>query len=646
MQWLAVAWVCVITALPATRARAADPQSYRVELASTGDAKLDSTLKASSNLVALRERAPVSPFGLIARARTDLDRLKTALESAGYYASSIAITIDGKALGEPGLADALRALPAKQDARVAVTFTLGPLYHLGSIKLEGETPPGSEKMLGLQEGSPAVAAEVLAAGARLLTDLQDEGYALAKVDPPVAYEDAQEPVLDVSFHVIAGPKVNIGRIHIEGLRHVHESVVWRRLLLHTGELYDARRVEAARQDLLRTQVFAGVTVRLGSAVDSTGGIPVTFVVQERLRHALSFNGAFSTDLGGSLGVTWTNRNLLGNGEQLTVAASALNLGGGDTTGVGYDTSVKFIEPDFGHRDQQLQIAVGAVRQFLIAYDQSAINASASLNRKLSSVWSASAGLSASEEHVLQAGTNYNYTLIGAPIGVTYDSTNLRSPLDDPTHGMRDSVTLTPTRSLGHPSANFLITQLRLAAYFDLDALFRQGSGRTVIAARALTGIAQGAGEFSLPPDQRFYGGGSGTIRGYPYQGVGPEVSVCNISSSTHQLECPVSNIPIGGTSFVAASIELRQRLFGNWGAAVFFDEGRVSSNLTPPATAVGSTPTPVYSGLSQTFYAGVGAGVRYYTPIGPVRLDVGVPTRIYTRDGARFQVYIGLGQAF
>jgi translocation and assembly module TamA len=616
-------------------AQAADPQPYRVDLASTGVAALDATLRASSNLVTLREGAPVSPFGLIARARADVDRLKTVLESFGYYQAGVRVQIDAHPLEDPGLPELLAALPAKQVARIGVSFVLGPLYHLGDIRIEGDLPPDAAT-LDLHPGAPAVAADVLAAGARLQSELQDHGHAFAAVDPPVAYEDAREPLLDVVFHVTAGPTVNVGAIRVEGLKHVHESMVRRRLLLHPGEPYSARKVELARQDLVKSGVFNAVTVRLGRQADESGGVPVTFRVQERPGHAVSFNSAYSTDLGGSLGVTWTDRNLFGNGEQLSVATNALNLGGGNTNGVGYDTSVKFIEPDFLRRDQQLQVAVGAVRQFLIAYDQTAATASVSLNRRLSSVWTASVGVSSSVEHIIQAAVPYNYTLLGVPFNVSYDSTDLRSPLDDPTHGMRDSIGITPTRSFGHPTADFLITQAKLAAYLDLSTFLPTRPGRSVLAGRVLAGIAQGAGEYSLPPDQRFYGGGSGTIRGYPYQGVGPQLyyppPVCAIDPKTHQRSCtPSTDIPIGGTAIIAGSLEWRQRIAGNWGAALFVDGGQVSSSLKP---------------LPSDFYTGIGAGVRYYTPIGPVRLDVAIPTRIYTVDGGRYQVYIGLGQAF
>src|SRR5579862_8907347 len=106
-------------------ASAADPQAYQVNLASVGNNDIDQTLKATSDLLSLRKSAPVSPFGLIARARSDTDRLKTALESFGYYESHVTININGILLTDPSLGDALTALPKGSTARVAVSFTLG-----------------------------------------------------------------------------------------------------------------------------------------------------------------------------------------------------------------------------------------------------------------------------------------------------------------------------------------------------------------------------------------------------------------------------------------------------------------------------------------------------------------------------------------
>jgi translocation and assembly module TamA len=623
-------------------ARAADPQTYKVELVSTGDGAMDSTLHATSDLVSLRTSAPVSPYGLIARARSEIDRLKTVLESYGYYQSSINIQIDGAGLNAPGLAEQLMALPKKQDAKIQIKFTLGPLYHVRNVTVDGDLPKSAEGALPLKTGAPAVAASVLAAGSKLLSVLGDQGYAFAKVDPPVAYEDKTDPVLDVTFHVEAGVKARIGEIRVRGLKRVHEQIVRRRLLVHTGDQYNSSAVERARADLLSLGVFAAVSVEVGSQVDGTGGVPITFRMRERLRHFVNVTAAYSTDLGGSGGVTWGDRNVFGNGEQLTVTTQLLNAGGSSTNGLGYDATIKYLLPDFGHRDQTLQFSVGAIKQYLDAYDQTATTVGVTLSRKLNREWTVSAGVSAVNEKIIEVvgvlcgpkplptqcpppdqndtvpkDNTYYYTLIQLPFAVTYDSTDLASPLDDPTHGMRDSVSITPTHSLGTSSATFLIDQIKVATYFDLDHLLPTSPGRSVLAARVLVGLAQGAGEYSLPPDQRFYGGGSASIRGYAYQAVGPNF--------------PDTGYPVGGTALVAGGIEYRQRFGQSFGAAFFVDAGQVSNTLTLAPSNI---------------FVGVGAGVRYYTPIGPIRLDVAFPTKPTVIENQSFQVYIGLGQAF
>jgi translocation and assembly module TamA len=653
--------IMVLALCLAPWARAADPQPYRVDIAPTGDGEMDDTLRATSELLSLRTSAPVSPFGLIARARAEVDRLKTVLESYGYYQSTVNVKIDGAPLTSAELADELLALPKGKDARVAISFRLGPLYHVAEVTIDGTIPAAAAGALTLKTGAPAVATEVLGAGSRLLTALQEHGYAFAKVDPPVAYEDPTQPLLDVIFHVDAGQQLNIGEIHVVGLQRLHEKLVRRRLLLHTGQQYSASAVEAARKDLLGIAPLASVTVRLGTAVDATGGVPITFDFRERPRHAVALSAAYSSDLGGSGGVTWTDRDVFGNAEQLAIAASVINLGGSAANGAGYDTSAKLTLPNFGHRDQSLQFAVGAIKQSLVAYDQKSLTAGVTLTRKLSSVWTASIGVTAADEQILQQGAvtctsgapcpvplkgggeelytsgvqqelvTYNYLLVALPLIVNYDSTHLASPLDDPTHGMRDSFNVTPTQSLGHPNASFIISQIKLATYLDLQALGIGDVGRSVLALRALAGIAQGAGEFSLPPDQRFYAGGSGTIRGYQYQAVGPQFPV------TKQFP---SQTPKGGTAIAAGTVEWRQRFGAHWGAAMFADAGQVTGGQATVAS--GSTRLPPFS----QFRIGVGAGVRYYTPIGPVRVDLAVPTRSTGIDEPSFEVYIGLGQAF
>lgn len=583
----------------------------------TGDKALDAALRASSQLESLREKGPVDPLALVLRAQQDVARLETVLQSFGYYQGRVVITIDERSLDDPALPDHIAALPTEAKAAIAVRADLGPLYRVGEIKLEGNVPEGMRERLGIAPGAPAVAADILAGRDRLLSALREEGHALARVEPPVAYENPAQRVLDLIFEVDAGPRVELGEIRVTGLRDVDEGFVRNRILVHPGDRFSPGSIERARQDLLSVGVFSGVTARADDRLDASGRLPLTFDVQERPRRVLGLSAAYSTDLGGSVGASWSHRNLFGKAEQLNFSASAINLGGTAATDIGYNVSGQFIKPDFLRRDQSLELKLGALKQSLEAYDQTAILGGVSLNRKFTPRWSGSVGLSASREHITQQGVARDFSLLGIPLGLRYDSTGRVNPLADPTRGIVGNATVTPTFSrAGGDAGNefFTLTQVSAATYVDLAHFDFAPPGRSVIAMRALAGKALGASQFDLPPDQRFYGGGSATVRGFRYQSIGPRFE---------------DGKPAGGTSIQAVSIEFRQRLFGDFGAVAFVDAGRVGP-----------------SGASDKLHVGAGIGVRYYTAIGPLRVDFAVPVKNNVPGNDSYQVYIGLGQAF
>jgi translocation and assembly module TamA len=266
-----------------------------------------------------------------------------------------------------------------------------------------------------------------------------------------------------------------------------------------------------------------------------------------------------------------------------------------------------IKPDYLMRDQSLELDLHAVKQSLQAYDQEALMQKVALNRKFSTYWSGSIGLAGEQESIEQEGTRRHYNLIGLPISVRYDST---TSLLSPTSGIRAQVSATPTESLGTPSTTFVIMQMSGSTYLDMA-----GNGRSVLAFRGLIGKVYGTGVFGLPPDQRFYAGGSATARGYRYQSIGPHFP---------------DEKPTGGTAISAGSVEVRQRILGNYGIVAFADAGQFSSTGAP---------------FTQPWRIGAGVGARYYTSIGPIRLDVAVPLN-KEPGGDSFELYIGIGEAF
>jgi translocation and assembly module TamA len=646
-------------------ALAADPQPYTVKIVATGNKALDSTVKASSQLESLRKSAPAGPFAIIGRAQSDIERLQTVLESFGYYRRQVLVTISGKSLDDPTLPTMMLELPKSTPAEVQINIETGPLFHLRKITLEGDVSDAARAAFALESGTSAIAAQVLSAGQRLQDAMQEEGHTFARVDEPIAYEDLHDPVLDVTYTATPGPVYQLGAISFRGLKRVHEAFLRRRLKLRPGERYSASKVEHARADLLSLGVFSGVTVRLPKEEDATGGqVPIIFEVKERKRHGVGLTAAYSSDLGASGGATWTDRDAFGNGEQLALTANLINAGGANTKQLGYQVGAQLTKPNFLRNDQSLEYDLGLLRQDLDTYDQTAETAAIVLNRTLSARWKASIGLSVEHERIVQQegvlADNMNpppdkvveikpfthyYTLLGIPITLKYDSTGLSNPLDDPLRGVRIGLSATPTESFNStemdpgtgasttPRATFLILQGSVSTYFDLARFDWTRPGRSVFAARALAARAFGASAFSLPPDQRFYGGGSATVRGYSYQSIGPTL--------------PYVTTAAGGTELIAGGIEFRQRLWSNFGVAAFVDSGAVTANT---GLFEGS-----FRAFTQKLATGAGGGLRYYTPIGPVRLDVAVPLRRACSassnaapcpDVGSFQVYVGLGQAF
>lgn len=600
--------MCLALMMMVAAAHAADPQPYTVAIAKTGDAELDQMLKESCTLISLNEAAPVGPFALVARARADVERFTIALQSLGYYQGKVQIRIANRPLDDRGLYDTIEYSPAQPPIPVQINFDLGALYHVRTLILDGEVPAEARQWLELKAKAPARAADIQQAREKLLLALQEHGYALAKVDEPIAKLLPETHELDVTYHVVTGKPITLGQVSVKGLQKVDPGFVGRHLQIAKGEPFKPSNIEKNRQELQNTGVFSSVRTRLGKNLDAQQQLPVTFMVSERLRHTTQLGAAYSTDLGASLSSYWQHHNLLGGGEQLTLTAGVTQIGGNSTTGVGYNVAVNFMKPDFLHADQTLHTNLAAIRQSLVTYDQDALLGEVLLTRKFSPFWTGSIGLGPEQSRITQQNETHDYTLLSIPASLKYDSTN---SLLDPTSGSIITPSITPVGALtGSEIRGFVVIQLSASTYFDWHT-----EGRSVLALRGLLGSIEGAGRFDLPPDKRFYAGGSNTVRGYRYQSIGPQFA---------------DGDPQGGKAIATATVEYRQRILENYGIVAFTDAGQVS-----PDTLL----------ASGDWRIGAGIGARYYTGFGPLRLDFALPVNQQSNSGS-FEIYIGLGQAF
>jgi translocation and assembly module TamA len=588
---------------------AANPQPYTVEIQPSGDPGLDQALQSSSTLEALAKSAPVSPFGLLVRARDDRDRLKTVLQSFGYYKGSVQIRIAGHALDDPALLPALLATPAGQSVPVTVEIERGQQFHIRNIHVSGLSNASDLAKLHLKAGQPALASEILNARSTLRAALHDEGYAFAEVSAPDASVDLEAAAVDVSYTVNLGPHVHLGQIRLLGLQRVEPDYVREHLPLQEGQEYNADAIESARQALAAMPIFSSVAVSQADQLDPEGRLPLDFTFSEAPRHSLSFSGNYSLDLGAALSATWTYNNIFGRGEQLALSFAGTELLGSDARYPGYTANATYTIPDWLTLNQKIQFSVTALQLYLYTYTQTAGIFNAIVTRTITPHFTLSYGLQGEEESILQESVRSAFTLLSVPLVAKFDTSD---NLFEPTKGFRATALITPTESFGGTPGNigFVLASVQGSTYFDIS-----GNGRSIIALRGLVGDTIGASQFQLPADQRFYAGGSDTVRGYRYQYAGPQFP---------------DGIPMGGVAIDAATLEFRQRIGQSYGGVVFLDAAQVVASGGP---------------FQGPIFPGVGVGARYFTSFGPLRVDIAFPLR-KVRNDYPIALYLGLGEAF
>jgi translocation and assembly module TamA len=587
-MWRGFLALVLVLCLAAAKQAAAEI-TYKTEFAGVAeDGQLARDLRNVSRLVELESRPAASELALTRRAEADRERLDTVLRSAGYYESTIAFDIDVDA----------------DPARVRVTIDPGPRYTLAAVKFvapDGGVPPliGSHAPadFGLAIGEPATARPILTAEQRITRLLAERGFPLARISNRRAVIDRTTRTMDVTYTVDAGPAAAFGPVAITGARDIDTDYIRRRMAWDEGAAFDVRLIERTRGDLIASGLFSTVRVETATAVGADGRVPVSIDVTERPSRSVGGGLSYDTSLGASGRIFWEHRNLFGNAERLRVLGEAGESRQGFTS--------TFRRPDTFDVSQDFVATALAENEDLEAYNRRHVLASAGIERRFSDRWTGGAALQAERTEVDEPDGTTIYTLFGLPLYLRRDGSN---NLLDPTEGSRQSIAVTPYYG---PELGFVSSRLQTSAYRALD-----DGNRYVVAGFAAIGSVGGEALDALPKDKRLYAGGGGSVRGYGFQKAGPLDSEGN---------------PIGGRSSLELGIELRIKVTETIGVVPFFEAGNVYESTLPD--------------LGEKLLYGTGLGLRYYTPIGPIRFDVGIPLDRRQEDDA-FQIYISIGQAF
>jgi translocation and assembly module TamA len=588
-----------------------DARPYALDLTIAGaDDDLSKSIRNASSLAREEARPPPGTAGLIARARGDYGRILAALYAQGYYGGSVRILVAGAPV-ETMRPDAELPDPAP----VSVAVEPGPLFHFGSVVIDG-MPAGpmsreDEQALDLEdweltEGSVARSGAILDAEGRLMELWRQRGHPKARIAVRDVVADHRALTVDVRLVAEPGRAASFGTIEITGAERMDPTYISWLAGIAPGDRYDPDELERARKRLQDLGVLASVAVVEADSVGPDGILPITFNISERKRRLIGGGVSYSTVDGAALEGYWMHRNLFGHAESLRFDASVSRIGAEGLADLSYAAATTFRRPGVFTPDTDLTLQLGAKREFVDAYESRTINAKAGLEHRFSERLTGSTAINTEWADIEDAFGDNRFLLVSLPTKLEYDS---RDNKLDPTEGLRGTLEAEPFADFAGNTIS-LVTRGTLSGYLSLA-----DEDRLVLAARGSLGSIIGGELEDIPATRRFYLGGGGSIRGYEYRSVGPRIG----------------GEVVGGLSFFEASAELRYRLTDLIGIVPFIDAGAAYEGPIP--------------NFSETIRIGAGIGLRYYTPLGPLRFDVAMPLNPEDGDAA-IAFYVGLGQAF
>ena len=256
-----------------------------------------------------------------------------------------------------------------------------------------------------------------------------------------------------------------------------------------------------------------------------------------------------------------------------------------------------------------QVANAALtRETSDAFDELSLTTFAGIKRKILEHGTITTGPAFIISQVKQDRETNEYYLLGLSNTFAYD---LRNDVLNPTKGIYGTLSLSPYFSVAGTETQFVVSDGSLAGYLPVV-----GEDRVVLAARGRLGSIFGDSRSSVPANMRFYAGGGGSVRGYGFRMVGP---------------LDEHDDPIGGRSVVEIGAEVRIKVTDTIGVVPFVDGGQVFEDIYPSFDEA-----PLWA---------AGLGLRYYTAVGPLRLDFAFPLNPRSVDDS-FQFYVSIGQAF
>jgi outer membrane protein insertion porin family len=496
---------------------------------------------------------------------------------------------------------------ARKKVTLYVRVVEGPQFRTGTITITGNELLSTEeirKLVTLQEGA-IFNRGALRSSTRAIIDRYSElGRARADVDPRTT-NDTDNLKVDVTIPIVEGGPVYVERINITGNTKSSEKILRRELRISEGELFTYQKLVRSRQRLFNLGFFDEVSVNTeqGSSPDK---IVINIDVKEKATGTFSIGAGYSSldSIFATLDVS--QRNLFGRGQEVFLR---IRFGSQSRLGL-----IGFTEPYLFDIPLRAGFDIYDRERDYDDFTEERLGGDIRASYPLAEYWTVSGvyrlenvtisniAVTASPDLKSQEGTTFNAVI---ETNLTRDS---RDNVFEPNHGSRNDLLVAFAGPPGETQYYKIVGDS--AWYFPLPVF------GLVWGVRGLAGVVQGWGGEEVPIFERFFLGGATTLRGQRTRSVAPKDAQGDV---------------IGGTSELLFNTELLIPIFPRFRLALFFDTGN--------AYGFGTDFDP-----TNLRYA-AGVGVRFFSPLGPMRLDLGY--NLDKQPGEKsFQVNFTVGSPF
>lgn len=522
--------------------------------------------------------------GLRRYLNTAQSQVKNALRALGYYQPEIDWEI-------------IRPDGDESPAELHLTVQPGKPVRVQSRTVELEGPASDDPAFKLSLPEKPAVGDILNHGhySTLRQTIQNLASKLGYFDGTFVERrlavNPEEHTADITIKYKSGKRYRLGDVSFKEGHGFETSLLNQFVTFEKGELYHSDKIAKLSSDLSGSGYFSTVDVDATPSTADDGVIPVEVTLRTRAPRSIAAGVGFSTDVGPRFSANWREHwiNPMGHrrGAETELSRPRQNV------------SVWYELPLDPPMTDSIRLSAGYQHEDIEDVESDLLTIGQQWTHKLDNDWLQTASLRWEEERYKFGDGSTDRSQLLLP-GVGYSLLEANSAFD-PSKGYRLSIDLTGAHRA-------VLSDADIAHVVGMaKGLYTLWDNHRFLTRVRLGGVATNRFE-DVPPSLRFFAGGDQSVRGYGYETLSPQDSEGN---------------GVGGRFLMVGSLEYQYQFADNWRAAIFVDEGNAVNDL------------------SDALATGVGAGIRWISPVGPLRFDVA--KGLDPQFGGEWRVHFSMG---